>query len=77
MLYHSPGKAPIHLILVEKALQQLHLYRFDGRYHRIKTYSCATGEQPGHKRVENDEKTPEGIYFNTKIYRDRKVTVFG
>jgi len=77
VLYHSPGKAPIHLILVEKALQQLHLYRFDGRYQRIKTYSCATGEQIGRKRVENDEKTPEGIYFNTKIYRDRKVTVFG
>lgn len=77
VLYHSPGQAPIHLILVEKALQQLHLYRFDGRYQRIKTYSCATGEQRGRKRVENDEKTPEGIYFNTKIYRNRKVTVFG
>jgi len=77
VLYHSPGKAPIHLILVEKALQKLHLYRFDGRYQRIKTYSCATGERQGRKQVENDEKTPEGIYFNTKIYRDRQVTVFG
>lgn|GEM_PF-764247 len=77
VLYHSPGKAPIHLILVEKALQQLHLYRFDGRYRRIKTYSCATGEQRGRKRLENDEKTSVGIYFNTKIYRDRQVTVFG
>ena len=77
VLYHSPGRAPIHLILVEKALQQLHLYRYDGRYQRIKTYRCATGEQQGRKQVENDEKTPEGIYFNTKIYRDRKVTVFG
>jgi len=77
VLYHDPQKGPIHLILVEKALQKLHLYRYDGRYQRLKTYSCATGERQGQKKVENDEKTPEGIYFNTKIYRDRKVTVFG
>jgi murein L,D-transpeptidase YafK len=77
VLYHSPEKGPFHLILVEKALQKLHLYHYDGRYRLIKTYSCATGESQGRKRVENDEKTPEGIYFNTKIYRDRKVTVFG
>jgi len=77
VLYHSPASAPIHLVLVEKALQKLHLYRYDGRYQLLKTYSCATGERAGQKRVENDEKTPEGIYFNTKIYRDRQVTVFG
>ncbi len=77
VLYHSPSSAPIHLILVEKATQKLHLYRYDGSYQRIKTYSCGTGERKGQKRVENDEKTPEGIYFNTKIYRDRNVTVFG
>ncbi len=77
IVYHSAQSAPIHLILVEKAIQKLHLYRYDGRYQRIKTYSCGTGERTGQKRVENDEKTPEGIYFNTKIYRDRNVTVFG
>lgn len=77
VLYHSEQSAPIHLILVEKAIQKLHLYRYDGSYQHIKTYSCGTGERKGQKQVENDEKTPEGIYFNTKIYRDREVTVFG
>lgn len=77
IVYHSAQNAPIHLILVEKAIQKLHLYRYDGSYQRIKTYSVGTGERKGPKRVENDEKTPEGIYFNTKIYRDRKVTIFG
>ena len=77
IIYHSPQNAPIHLVLVEKAVQKLHLYRYDGSYERIKTYGCGTGERKGRKRVENDEKTPEGIYFNTKIYRDRNVTVFG
>jgi murein L,D-transpeptidase YafK len=77
ILYRSPDSKPLHLILVEKASQKLHLYRFDGTYQRIRTYSCGTGEKRGKKQKENDEKTPEGIYFNTKIYRDTKVTVFG
>ena len=76
LFYKGNGK-PIHLILVEKALQKLHLYCYDGSYKLIKSYSCSTGEQPGKKQKENDQKTPEGIYFNVKSYRDSKVTLFG
>lgn len=76
LFYKGNGK-PIHLILVEKALQKLHLYCYDGRYQLIKSYDCSTGEKPGKKQKENDEKTPEGIYFNVKSYRDSKVTLFG
>ncbi|MFH1981241.1 MAG: L,D-transpeptidase family protein [Pseudomonadota bacterium] len=77
IVYRHPGSGPLNLILVEKKTQSLRLYRFDGAYTLIKTYPCATGEKQGKKREENDEKTPEGIYFNTKTYRDRKITVFG
>lgn len=76
LFYKGNGK-PIHLILVEKALQKLHLYCYDGSYQLIKSYDCSTGEAPGKKQKENDEKTPEGIYFNVKSYRDSKVTLFG
>jgi len=76
LFYKGNGK-PIHLILVEKAFQKLHLYTYDGHYKLIKSYDCSTGEQPGKKQKENDEKTPEGIYFNVKSYRDSKVTLFG
>jgi len=76
LFYKGNGK-PIYLILVEKAFQKLHLYTYDGRYKLIKSYNCSTGEQPGKKQNENDEKTPEGIYFNIKSYRDSKVTLFG
>jgi len=77
ILYHKADSEPIHLVLIEKALQKLHLYRFDGRYKHIKSYACATGEQQGKKKREKDEKTPEGIYFNVKAYRDSKITIFG
>ena len=76
LFYKGNGK-PIYLILVEKAFQKLHLYRYNGRYQLIKSYDCSTGEQPGKKQKENDEKTPEGIYFNVKSYRDSKITLFG
>jgi len=77
VIYHRPLEKPIHLILIEKSKQKLDLYRFDGRYHLVKSYFCATGEKRGKKRAEKDEKTPEGIYFNDRTFRDRKVTVFG
>lgn len=77
ILYHKAGSEPIHLILVEKAIQKLHLYLYDGRYRHIKSYTVGTGENQGKKTREKDEKTPEGIYFNTKIYRDSKITIFG
>jgi murein L,D-transpeptidase YafK len=77
ILYHKAGSEPIHLILVEKAIQKLHLYRYDGRYRHIKSYAVGTGENQGRKKREKDEKTPEGIYFNTKNFRDSKITIFG
>ena len=77
ILFYKGNSKPIYLILVEKAFQKLHLYRYNGRYHLVKSYDCSTGEKPGKKQKENDEKTPEGIYFNVKSYRDSKVTLFG
>ncbi len=77
ILYHQGNGDPIHLILVEKAVQKLFLYRYDGQYHLLKSYPCSTGEKHGKKQEENDEKTPEGIYFNVSVYRDSKVTIFG
>ncbi|MFC1516111.1 murein L,D-transpeptidase family protein [Thermodesulfobacteriota bacterium] len=77
ILYHKADSEPIHILLVEKAIQKLHLYRYDGQYKLLKSYACATGEQQGTKREEKDEKTPEGIYFNVKAFRDNKITLFG
>lgn len=76
LFYKGNGK-PVYLILVEKAIQKLHLYGYDGRYHLIKSYTCSTGENQGKKHEEKDRKTPEGIYFNIKTYRDSKITLFG
>jgi hypothetical protein len=77
ILFHKGNGKPVHLILVEKAIQKLHLYRYNGQYQLIKSYSCSTGENQGKKHEEKDRRTPEGIYFNIKAYRDSKITLFG
>jgi len=77
VLYFKPGGSPLYLILIEKALQELSLYRFDGAYTLIKRYRCVSGQRHGKKNKEKDKKTPEGIFFNTKTFRDKKITIFG
>ncbi len=62
----SPKAEPHHVLLVEKSSQRLFIYRFDGEYRLVATYTCATGENAGDKQISGDQKTPEGVYFFTK-----------
>ncbi|VAW37086.1 hypothetical protein MNBD_DELTA03-1417, partial [hydrothermal vent metagenome] len=68
---------PLSIILVEKDFQRLRVLRYDGRLQVMTEYTAATGENSGPKVVEGDKKTPVGIYFITKKYIDKKLTVFG
>jgi murein L,D-transpeptidase YafK len=68
---------PIHFILVEKNLQRLRVYEYKNELKVIAEFTAATGENSGIKEVSGDSKTPEGIYFITRIFRDDKVTIFG
>lgn len=76
LLFYTNNR-PIHFIIVEKQSQQLRLYEHHVETRLIQTYTCATGENHGTKRVSGDSKTPEGVYFITEIYEDNKITVFG
>jgi murein L,D-transpeptidase YafK len=77
VLFYKQGSEPIYLLLVEKAFQKCHLYRYDGRYALVRTYTCVTGQNVGKKQAEKDRKTPEGIFFNNKVFRDTKITLYG
>ena len=69
--------APIHFIVVEKSTQKLMVFEQQQSLNLLKTFVCATGETPGTKTISGDSKTPEGLYFITEIYEDKKITVFG
>ena len=53
------------------------LYEQASTLQLVKTFTCATGENPGNKIESGDSRTPEGVYFITEIYEDNKITVFG
>ncbi len=56
-----PEDAVIDHIVVEKSQRQMHVYFGDSL---LKTYPIALGFSPvGHKEVEGDGKTPEGLYY--------------
>ncbi|MCP4338376.1 MAG: murein L,D-transpeptidase [Desulfobulbaceae bacterium] len=68
---------PVHFIVVDKSTQKLMVFEQQQSLKLLKTYVCATGENPGTKIISGDSKTPEGLYFITEIYQDKKITVFG
>ena len=71
------AKSPIHFILVEKDKQRLRLFKYEGKLKVVAEYPCSTGEKTGKKEFSGDRRTPEGIYFITKTYKDKKITIFG
>lgn len=62
---------PVHsqfVLIADKSTQKLSLYKFDGKYHKVKTYECTTGSIKGDKGENGDLKTPEGVYFLTDLW---------
>ena len=67
MTYYTSSKQPtlhrnaiVDRILVEKGKRKMHVYQ---QGELLKTYDIALGPNPiGHKQVEGDGKTPEGVY---------------
>ncbi|KPJ58919.1 MAG: hypothetical protein AMJ42_02415 [Deltaproteobacteria bacterium DG_8] len=61
-------------ILVEKQTQKLFLYGcVAGRIKLIKSFTCSTGESSGDKKIRGDRRTPEGIYFFTRVFEDEEL----
>ena len=55
-----PEVAVVDRILVEKGKRKMHVYQ---QGELLKTYDIALGPNPaGHKQIEGDGKTPEGLY---------------
>jgi len=73
----AEAEEPIYLILIEKNLQRLRVLEHDGDLKVVAEYFSATGENLGIKELSGDAKTPEGVYFVTRIFIDKKVTIFG
>lgn len=62
-----------YALVVEKESQQLFLYSCTGEFEEILRLNCSTGRVSGAKMIEGDNKTPEGIYFFTKIHENKEL----
>ncbi|MDM8538156.1 L,D-transpeptidase family protein, partial [Desulfobacterales bacterium HSG17] len=67
------GNAPEYIFVVEKESQLLFVFEFNGIPKKIFQTSCSTGKNIGDKKISGDSKTPEGIYFFTKIHDDAQL----
>jgi len=56
-----------YVFLIDKAEQRLYIYAYEDNYHLVRSFSCSTGENNGNKKRSGDKKTPEGIYFFTRV----------
>jgi len=74
-LLHFGNQVPSYAMLVDKSEQRLHLYRQDADVPRlIKTFVSATGEKTGGKKRRGDKRTPEGVYFFTRVIESQNLS---
>lgn len=75
-----PGEKPGFILVVFKAIQQLHIYRHDGEgnLYLVRVLPCSTGMAHGDKLVRGDKKTPEGYYiFRQKLLPTEVPDIYG
>jgi murein L,D-transpeptidase YafK len=64
-----------YAFLVDKSEQRLYLYRQEPEGPRLlKTFLCATGENSGGKKSRGDKRTPEGVYFFTRVIESKNLS---
>lgn len=68
-----------HALLVDKKLQQMHVFLYQGSRppQQERSLAVSTGRIQGDKVREGDRRTPEGIYFFTRAFTDNRTTIFG
>jgi murein L,D-transpeptidase YafK len=56
-----------YIIVVDKQYQKLYVFHKNGIFSKVFEAPCSTGKKHGSKQVAGDAKTPNGIFFVTKI----------
>lgn len=59
-----------YVITVDKQRQKLYVFKKNGSFSKVFEVNCSTGKNQGSKQVSGDAKTPNGIFFATRILRN-------
>ncbi len=53
----------MRMVAVDKSKQQFYLYQKNTPFKLTHNYPCTTGQIVGDKQIQDDKRTPEGVYF--------------
>jgi murein L,D-transpeptidase YafK len=56
-----------YVIVVDKKYQKIYVYYKDAAFSKVFEAYCSTGQNPGSKQFSGDRRTPNGIFFATKV----------
>jgi murein L,D-transpeptidase YafK len=56
-----------YVIAIDKKNQKLYVFKKNGGFSKVFESNCSTGKNQGGKQVSGDAKTPQGIFFATRI----------
>jgi len=59
-----------YVIVVDKQDQKMYVFHKNVYFSKVFEAPCSTGKKPGAKQVSGDAKTPNGIFFATKVLRN-------
>ncbi|OPY86962.1 MAG: L,D-transpeptidase catalytic domain [Smithella sp. PtaU1.Bin162] len=59
-----------YVIVVDKQYQKLYVFKKNGSFTKVFEAPCSTGKNQGAKQSAGDAKTPNGVFFATKILRN-------
>jgi murein L,D-transpeptidase YafK len=58
------------VLVVDKQYQKLYAFHKNGFFTKVLETPCSTGKNIGAKKLAGDARTPNGIFFATKIMRN-------
>ena len=56
-----------YVIVVDKTYQKIYVFHKSEHFSKVFEAPCSTGKNSGSKQIAGDQKTPNGIFFATKI----------
>lgn len=59
-----------YVIVVDKKYQKIYVFHKADTFTKVFEAPCSTGKKPGDKQAEGDARTPNGIFFTTKVLRN-------
>jgi murein L,D-transpeptidase YafK len=59
-----------YVLVVDKQYQKIYAFKKNGTFSKVFESPCSTGKNQGAKQSAGDAKTPNGVYFATKMLRN-------